>query len=152
VTAATAHRALAAAVAAALLIAAPAAYAFWSNGAGTGAATAATPQAVTIAPGTATQALYPTGQPMGDVAVAVTNPNAYGVHLARLVLDTAAGSGGFSAGAAGCGLMFVPATAGWDVPAGATVPLDLRDSLAMATSAPASCQGLSVHVYLKAAP
>lgn len=145
--------ALAAALALALLAAAPAAYAFWTNGTGTAAATAASPQAVTIAPGTAaTQALYPTGQAMGDVAVAVTNPNAYAVHVAALVLDTATGSGGFSANAAGCGLTFVPATAGWEVPAGATIDLDLRDSLAMATSAPGSCQALAVHVYLKAAP
>ncbi len=148
----TARPALAVLVAAGLLAAAPAAYAFWTNGAGTAPATAASPQPVTLAPGIAKQALYPTGQPMGDVAVAVTNPNAYGVHLAALVLDTAAGSGGFSANAAGCGLAFVPATAGWDVAAGATVQLDLRGSLAMATAAPASCQGLSVHVYLKAAP
>jgi hypothetical protein len=144
--------ALAVLVTGTLLAGAPAAYAFWTNGAGTAAATAASPQAITIAPGTATQSLYPTGQPIGDVAVAVTNPNAYGVHVAALVLDTAAGSGGFSANAAGCGLTFVPATAGWDVPAGATIGLDLRNSLAMAPSAPAACQGLAVHVYLKAAP
>ncbi len=148
----TVRAALAATLAGALLAAAPAAYAYWTNGAGTAAATAASPQPVTIAPGTAaTQALYPTGQAMGDVAVAVTNPNTYGVHVAALVLDTAAASGGFSANAAGCGLTFVPATGGWDVPAGATIDLDLRDSLAMAASAPASCQGLAVHVYLKAA-
>jgi hypothetical protein len=84
--------------------------------------------------------------------VAVTNPNAYGVHVAALVLDTTAGTGGFSANAAGCGLTFVPATAGWDIPAGATIDLDLRNSLAMATSAPGSCQGLAVQVHLKAAP
>ncbi len=72
--------------AAALLAAAPAAYAFWTNGVGHGdghgGGVAAAGHASSPAPH-ATQALYPTGQPMGDVAVAVTNPNAYGVHVAN---------------------------------------------------------------------
>ncbi len=139
-----------------LLAAAPAAHAAWSGaGAGTGtAAASATPVSpVTIAAGTAaTDPIYPTGTPVGDIAAAITNPNPYRVHVASLVLDTASGGGGFSASAAGCGLSFVPASAGWDVAAGATIQLDLQDSLAMATSAPATCQGLAVVVYLKAAP
>jgi hypothetical protein len=135
------------------LLAAPAAYASWTNGAGTGTAATASPQPVKIAPGTAgSRALYPTGQPIGDVAVAITNPNAFRVRVAALVLDTAAGSGGFSANAAGCGLAFSPATDGWDIPAGATVQLDLQGSIAMAPSAPPTCQGLAVQVHLRAAP
>jgi hypothetical protein len=144
------------ALAAALLVsllAAPAAYAHWTNGAGIATAATASPQPVKIAPGTAgARPLYPTGQPIGNVAVAITNPNAFPAHVAALVLDTAAGSGGFSANAAGCGLAFSPATDGWDIPAGATVQLDLQDSIAMAPSAPPTCQGLAVQVYLKAAP
>ncbi|HEY3765288.1 MAG TPA: hypothetical protein VGL44_09020 [Gaiellales bacterium] len=139
-----------------LLAAAPAAHAAWS-GAGAGTATAAasaTPvQPVTIAAGTAAaDPLYPTGTPVGDVAAAITNPNPYRVHVASLVLDSASGADGFSANAATCGLSFVPATAGWDIAAGATVQVDLQGSLAMATSAPAACQGLAVVVHLRAAP
>ena len=147
--------ALAALAVAALLAAAPAAYAIWSApGSGTAtAAAAAAPQPVTIVAGAApTQALYPTGMPTGDVAVAITNPNPFRVRVADLVLDTGAGSGGFSANAAACGLHFAPVAPGWDIPAGATVQLDLRDSLTMATWAPPSCQGLAVQVFLKAAP
>ena len=145
--------ALAALTVAALLTAAPAAYAIWSApGSGTATAAASAPQPVTIVAGAApTEALYPTGAPTGDVAVAITNPNPFRVRVAALVLDTGAGSGGFSANAAACGLDFAPVAPGWDIPAGATVQLDLHDSLTMATSAPPSCQGLAVQVFLKAA-
>jgi hypothetical protein len=144
--------ALAALAVAALLATAPAAYAIWSApGSGTATAAAAAAQPVTIVAGAATtQALYPTGTPTGDVAVAITNPNPF--RVAGLVLDTGVGSGGFSASAAACGLHFAPVAPGWDIPAGATVQLDLRDSLTMATWAPPSCQGLAVQVFLKAAP
>jgi hypothetical protein len=141
------------ALTAAALAAAPA-YAVWkADGAGSATATGgAAPQPVTISPGTATHALYPTATPTGDVAVATTNPNTYRVHVAALELDTASGSGGFSANAAACGLTFAGADDGWDIRAGSTVPVDLLGSLAMATSAPASCQGLAVQVYIRAAP
>ncbi|HEY2789377.1 MAG TPA: hypothetical protein VGI72_07965 [Gaiellales bacterium] len=140
---------------AALLAAAPAAYAIWSApGSGTATAAAASaPQPVTIVAGApTTQSLYPTGTPTGDVAVAITNPNPYRVRVAALVLDTGSGSGGFSADATACGLSFTPPGPGWDIPAGTRVELDLRDSLTMATWAPPSCQGLAVQVFLKAAP
>jgi hypothetical protein len=150
-----ARAALMALAAAAALAAAPAAYAVWTA-AGSGSAVAtggAGPQPVTIAPGTvATQALYPTGTPTGDVAVSITNPNPYRVHVAALELDSASGIGGFSANAAACGLTFARDDDGWDVPAGSSVPVDLRGSLAMATWAPAACEGLAVQVYLRAAP
>jgi hypothetical protein len=148
------HSALAALTAAALLAAAPTAYAIWTAaGTGSAAAATATPQPVTIAPGAAaTRSLYPTGTPTGDVAVSITNPNPYRVHVALLVLDEAAGGDGFSPNASACGLEFTPAARGWDVPAGETVEVDLPAALTMATTAPASCQGLAVSVYLKAAP
>jgi hypothetical protein len=140
---------------AAALAAAPAAQAVWTA-AGSGSAAAAggaEPQPVTIAPGAAaTQALYPTGTPTGDVAVSITNPNPYRVHIAAFELDPAAGSGGFSANAAACGLTFARDDDGWDIPAASTVAIDLRSSVAMATSAPASCEGLAVQVHLRAAP
>ena len=145
--------ALAALVVSGLLAVAPAAYAIWSApGSGMATAGAAAPQPVTIVAGAApTEALYPTGTPTGDVAVAITNPNPYRVRVATLVLDTGAGAGGFSANAAACGLRFAPVASGWDIPAGATVQVDLRDSLTMAPWAPPSCQGLAVQVFLKAA-
>jgi hypothetical protein len=150
-------RRIAAAVAGAavFLASAPAAHAVWA-GAGAGSATAAAasdPRPVAISAGTAAaQPAFPTGSPTGGVSLTLQNPNPYRVHVAGVVLDAAGGSGGFSANAAGCGLAFTPpAGAGWDVPAGGTVDLELPNTVTMAASAPASCAGLAVDIHLKAA-
>jgi len=138
--------------AAALLAAVPAAHAVWTAGSGSATATTAAPKPLAIAQGAAaTQSLYPTGTPTGDVAVSVTNPNPYRVHF-RLSLDTTGGTGGYSALAAACGVQFTPPQGGWDIAPGATADLDLRDSLTLPTAAASSCQGLAVFVYLKAVP
>jgi hypothetical protein len=84
--------------------------------------------------------------------VTLRNPNAYRVHVAALVLDTAAGSGGFSANAAGCGLAFTPAAGGWDVPPNGSLDLELANTITMSADAPASCEHLAVDVHLRAAP
>jgi hypothetical protein len=139
-----------------LLVAAVPAYAGWT-GAASGsahAAAAAAPQPIIVSAGAAAaRPAYPTGTPTGSVSASLRNPNPYRVHVGRLVLDPTAGSGGFSANAAGCGLTFTPpAGGGWDVPANGTTELELDGTLAMAASAPGSCARLAVDVHLEAAP
>jgi hypothetical protein len=130
------------------------AVAYWSY-AGAGSATGAGssgPSALTVTAGTPTQSLLPTGAPTGDVSVTVANPNPYSVRVAQLSLDTAAGSGGFSANAAGCALSFATQDnggAGWTFPSGAT-DLVLTNSMTMETGAASSCQGRTFTVYVKA--
>jgi hypothetical protein len=150
-----ARRIAAALAGAGLTLAAAPAYAAWTGaGAGAAQATAGDPAPLVVSAGTAAaQPAFPTGTPTGSVRVTLRNPNAYRVHVAGLVLDTAAGAGGFSANAAGCGLAFTPpAGAGWDVPANGTVDLELPGTLTMAVSAPASCARLAVDVHLETAP
>jgi hypothetical protein len=137
------------------LAAAPAAYAIWTaHAAGSAAATAAAPLPLVITAGTSpTQAVFPTGTPTGSVTVSIQNPNPYRVHVGTLALDAAAGSGGFSPNAAGCGLAFTPpAGGGWDVPGNGSADLELVGVLTMSASAPASCARLAVDVHLETAP
>lgn len=151
-----ARRTAAAALAAgALLAAAPAAYAVWTAAAaGSATATTSAPQPLVVAAGTApARPAFPTGTPTGSISVRLQNPNPYRVHVGSLVLDAAAGAGGFSANAAGCGLTFTPpAHGGWDVPANGSVDLELADALTLPTSAHASCARLAVDVHLETAP
>jgi hypothetical protein len=86
------------------------------------------------------------------VSLTITNPNAYAVRVAQLSLDTAAGSAGFSANAAGCALSFATQNnggAGWTFPSGAT-NLVLTGSMTMGTGAASSCQNQTFNVYIKA--
>jgi hypothetical protein len=149
------------AVVGAVVLAAGAALAYLSStGDGAGAAGVAQAQPLTVAAGSApSRYLFPTGTPTGDVAVTIRNPNPAAVHVSRLELDAAQGSGGFSL--AGCDLAFTSQTnrgAGWSVPAatGSTpgsLTLDLTGSLTMATTAPNGCQSAAhtpFTVYLKA--
>jgi hypothetical protein len=149
------------AVVGAVVLAAGAALAYLaSTGGGAGAATVAQAQPLTVSAGSAPSAyLFPTGTPSGDVTVTIANPNPAAVHVSRLDLDTARGTGGFSL--AGCDLAFTSQTnagAGWTVPAASggtpgSLSLDLTGSLTMATSAPNACQSAahtSFTVYLKA--
>jgi hypothetical protein len=140
---------------AALLVTAAPAYAVWTGTAsGSAQAAAATPQPIIVSAGAAAaRPAYPTGTPTGSVSASLRNPNPYRVHVGRLVLDSTAGSGGFSANAAGCGLTFTPpAGGGWDVPANGTTELQLDGALTMAASAPGSCARLAVDLHLEAAP
>jgi hypothetical protein len=143
------------AAAGALLAGAPAAGAFWSARAGgSAAAAAASPAALVVTAGTAAaQPAFPTGSPTGGVSVSLRNPNPYRVHVGTLVLDAAAGAGGFSANAAGCDLAYTPPDGGgWDVPANGTIDLVLAGVLSLPPSAPAACARLAVDVHLEAAP
>jgi hypothetical protein len=142
-----------AAVLAATLAAASGAFAYWSaGGAGSAAGTGSGPAPLTVAAGTPTQALLPTGAATGDVSLTVTNPNAYAVRVAQLSLDSAAGNAGFSANASVCALSFTAQDnggAGWSFPSGST-SLVLTNSMTMGTGAASSCQTLTFSVYLKA--
>jgi hypothetical protein len=138
-----------------LLAAAPAAYAVWTGvGAGSAAAAATDPQPIVVSAGVApARPAFPTGAPTGSVSVTLRNPNPYRVHIGSLVLDAGAGSGGFSANAAGCGLAFTPpAGGGWDIPANGGIDLELVNALTMAVSAPPACARLAVDIHLETAP
>jgi hypothetical protein len=135
-----------------VLIAAAPASAAWTTGSGSATASAPAPRGLVISQGaSATQPLYPTGTPTGDVAVSITNPNPHRVRVG-LALDPTGGTGGYSALAAGCGVQWSAPPDRWTIPAGATVDLDLRGTLTLPANAPDSCQGLAVFVYLKAVP
>jgi hypothetical protein len=154
---------LAAAVVATLAVASSA-VAYWSGfGSGSASATAGTVQTLTVSPGTASVQLYPGGQ--ADVALSVSNPNPFAVHVGSLPLDTTQGAGGFGVDAShtGCdvsALTFTGQTnggAGWSVPpkVGSTngsLAIDLPGSLAMSAGAASACQGASFSVYLTAGP
>jgi len=136
---------------------APAA-AYWAgSGAGTGIATTTTvTDAVSISPGTTSHPLFPTGTASGGVAVVLTNSNAASVRVPQLALDTSRGSGGYAVDAAhaACAVSSLSYTtqtnsgAGWIVPAGGSLTLDLTNAIALAAAAPDACQGASFTVYL----
>lgn len=142
-----------------LMIGTTVASAFWSGlGGGSGSSGTGTTQAVTLTPGAAAAQLYPGGQTA--VSLTVTNPNPGSVRIGSLALDTNQGSAGLGVDGAhaGCGtssLSFTTQTnggAGWSLPAGGAVSLNLPASLSMNASGDNACQGASFTVYLKAAP
>lgn len=141
------------------LVLAGTAFAYWAvSGSGLAAATTSGAAPVTLTPGTPSAALYPGGQ--AAVVLSITNPNTVPVSVGSLALDTAQGVGGFAVDGAhsGCSasaLSYQTQTnggAGWDIPAGATVPVTLAGALSMATSAANACQGATFIVYLRAEP
>lgn len=148
------------AVGATALIVAASAIAYWTTvGSGAAAGSAADAQSVTLTAGTPTAELYPGGH--ADVAVAVSNPNPFPVHLGSLSLDTGQGTGGFDvdAGHQGCDpavLGFTTQTnsgAGWSVPpkvgaVAGVLAVDLPNAVAMGASAANACQGASFAVHL----
>lgn len=140
-------------------LAAATAGAFWTlRGAGEGTVSAETVASVTLTPGTATTDLYPGRS--GDVAVSMANGNTYRAYVGSLVLDAGRGTNGFSVdgGHSGCdvaALSYAPQTnggAGWFVPAGATLDLDLTNAVDLGIGAASDCQGATFTVYLLAAP
>lgn len=148
--------ALAAAVA---LLGSAAAFAFWTGGgSGGGTASAAAVASVTLTPGTTTASLYPGRS--GDVAVSIANGNSYQAFVGSLALDTTGGTNGFSVDSvhSGCDVTALSYTvqsnggAGWFVPAGSTLNLDLANAVGLATTAVWQCQGATFTVYLQAAP
>lgn len=146
-------------LAACLLLGGVGAHAYWTpSGSGSGTATVGEPVAVTLSPGTAMTDLYPGMS--GDVATSIANSNTYRVFVGSLVLDTTRGTSGFSVGGGqpGCDPSALSYTvqsnggAGWFVPAGATLDLDLTNAVDLTTAAATECQGATFTVYLLAAP
>jgi hypothetical protein len=142
-----------------LLLGGAVAGAAWTtSGSGTGTATGTDPVPVTLTPGTATTDLYPGTS--GDVAVSVVNGNPHRVYIGSLVLDTTRGTSGFdfSGGQSGCDPLALSYTtqsnggAGWFVPAGMTLDLDLANAVDLSTTVASECQGATFIVYLVAAP
>lgn len=141
------------------LLGAATAGAYWTGGgSGGGTASAETVASVTLTPGAATTALYPGGS--GDVAVSIANGNSYQAFVGSLSLDTTRGTNGFSVdgGHLGCDVTALSYTAqsnggaGWFVPAGSTLDLDLANAVNLATGAASQCQGATFTVYLQASP
>jgi hypothetical protein len=138
------------------------AYAYWTRtGTGTGSGQNGTTVAISLSPGTPTAALYPGGST--SVVLTATNTNTSPVRIGALQLDVARGTGGFAvdAGHSGCSVAALSFTTqnnggnGWTVPArvgvtNGTLPITLTTSLAMSTTALASCQGATFTVYLVA--
>jgi hypothetical protein len=141
----------------------PASALWHAVGLGSGSAATGTVVAVTLSPGTPTNALSPGGR--AGIVLKVSNPNPSAVAIGSLVLDTSQGAGGFAvdAGHAGCALSalsFATQTnggAGWTVsPRVGTVngvlPITLTNALTMTVGAADACQGGSFTIYLAAGP
>jgi len=137
-------------------------YAYWTaHGTGTGVGTAAGALAITLNPGVPTGQLYPGGQT--DVALTISNPNAFAGHIGSLSLASAQGTNGFTVDPshAACGvtaLSFTTQTnggAGWTVPArvggtNGSLTVDLAGALSMSAVAANACQGASFTTFLSA--
>jgi len=141
------------------IVAAATAGAFWTlNGVGGGNVSAEPVASVTLTPGTATTNLYPGTS--GDVAVSVANGHTYRAFVSSIVLDTGRGTNGFSvdSGHSGCDVASLSYTtqsnggAGWFVPAGSTLDIDLATAVNLASGAASACQGATFTVFLVAAP
>jgi hypothetical protein len=133
--------------------------AFWSgSGDGNGSATTGTTVPVILTVGTPTSSLFPGGT--ADVALTVSNPNLFPVHIGSFALSSGQGAGGF--GASGClvaeaFLTFAASSAGWTAPAkvgadNGALPVTLTNALAMGVGAANACQGATFTVYLTAGP
>jgi hypothetical protein len=141
------------------LVAAGTAGAFWTvHGSGAGTVSAETVASVTLTPGTPTTDLYPGMS--GDISVSIANANTYRAFVGSLALDTSSGTNGVSVdgGHLGCdvaALSYAPQSnsgAGWFVPAGSTLDLDLTNAVSLGTGAATECQGATFTVFLLAAP
>lgn len=135
-----------------------AAHARWSGRAtGAGTAVTGTPLPVSLAPGTATTALYPQGT--AAVRVVATNPNPGPVRLERLVLDASQGAAGLSVDGAhpGCTTGGVTVSSadnaglGWLLPGSGSLTLTLAGAVAADATLADACQGATLTVHLKAA-
>jgi hypothetical protein len=127
--------------------------AFWRGaGAGTASVTLADLRPVEITARTPVAQIYPGG--VSNVAVRVSTPNPFAVHIGSLALDTDQGAGGFEVdpGHIGCDLSVLDvATAdnggpGWTIPpaVGSTegsLSFPLEEALSMSSNAADACQG-----------
>jgi hypothetical protein len=146
--------------AAAALVAAGGALAYYtSTGSGTGGASVASPDPVTIAARTpASGLLYPGAS--GEVDATVSNPNPFPVRINSLVLDGGIGVDGSHSDCDTSALHYTTQDnggAGWNVPAkvGATegtLDLTLADALNMDVGAANACQGAAFTVSLATGP
>lgn len=140
------------------------AFGYW-KAAGSGSATTVleSPDQLTLGPATPQAQLTPGGD--AGVAAIATNTNPYFVEIDSLVLDTAAGTGGFDvdAGHSGCGLSVLHLApqdnggSGWRAPprvaaTDGTLTIDLSGALTMDADAANACQGASFTIHLKAGP
>jgi hypothetical protein len=149
----------AAGAATAIVVGAGVAYASWTaDGIGVGSAKAGTSAAITITSAAPTSSLYPTTS--SDVSAVLNNSNSYKVHVSSISLDTSKGTLGFAVdttqgnkdGACNVGsLSFTTQSAGWDVAASGTTPVDLASAISMDNTANDHCQGDFFTVYLKGA-
>jgi hypothetical protein len=129
---------------------------FTASGSGSSGGSVGSPAELTISPATPTSQLYPSGS--SDVALTISNPNEFSIHVNSLDLD----SGGITASTS-CDTSKVHfasqsnSGAGWDVDpkAGAvdgTLSLHLAAALSMDADAPDDCQGATFTVYLRTGP
>jgi hypothetical protein len=139
------------------------AFAYYNaTGAGAGSTAVGNALALVISPATGSPLLAPGAS--GDVALTISNPNAYAAHVGSLALDTAHGDGGFAvdSGHSGCASPELSFTQqdnvgdGWLVPprvgnVDGQLHLDLSDAVAMGVGADDACQGATFTVYLSAA-
>ena len=124
------------------------------GGSGSTLATVNASTVVVISAGTMPDAsLLPTGEYTGDVAVALQNDTGATVRIASIQLDTARPNNGLSSTAEACGIAFQAQTnggRGWELAPGPNQIL-LSDAAAMSTSAPDSCEGAQIRLFLKVA-
>ena len=130
---------------------------YWSSsGGGGGSAGTGTVQLVALSNGNPSDDLFPGHS--SDLAVTVTNPNPYSVHLSTLTHDTSRGTGGFvvDAGHAAClpGVLSFASQSnggtGWTISASGGAALHLNNAVTMAIGAPNACQDADFGVYLVA--
>lgn len=134
--------------AAVTLIGGGAAFATWSaGGTGPSQARALTAQSITVTSATATADLYP-GFSNGDVSFSLTNPNPYPVTLTAMTPGAVTSSNPSACPATN--VTVSPATGlSLAVGAGATATdQTIADVVAMATSAPDGCQGVTFTISL----
>ncbi|TPG13908.1 hypothetical protein [Pedococcus bigeumensis] len=131
---------------AALLLVGGIAYAAWSVlGAGTGAASSGTPQALGVS-ATVGGTLYPGAS--ADVLVTVSNPNSASVTVQSLAL---AGAVTASAGCTTPGVtVSLPASTTLVVPAGGNASLNVVNGVSMTTASSSNCQGATFTIPLQA--
>jgi hypothetical protein len=127
-----------------------------AQGSGSGSASVGHPDPLTISPATPTTEIYPGGA--SDVALTISNPNPFPIHVNSLELA----SGGITA-TNSCDAATVHYASqsntgtGWTVDPKAgnvdgTLALDLTDALSMDADAPDSCQGATFTIYLQTGP
>lgn len=144
---------------AALALSGAAAWAYFLAGTGTGTATSASLSDLALSAGTPSTALYPGGTT--SLTLTARNPNHTPIQFSTVSVDTSQGTSGFTVDAqhvaAGCtvalaALTYTAQNTGWTVPGSSSnVAVALSSNvLAMGTTAPSSCQGATITVYLKA--